>query len=400
MTLVETTIGDAVVSSDVSPAVPTEIAGLRQALIAQREYTLAMFADLPLAFWNPREFPLRATINPPLWELAHIAWFQEFFALRWHADDLSGGRRASRLNVADHLFDSRSVPHHARWQLNYPSRNACLEYMERVLEDVVNALEKSAESDRYGFQLVLLHEDMHAEALAMTLVTLGLTMPEVMPTRSKISPGLAPSHGVQIAGREVQIGARINSFGFDNEKPPCRVRLQSFDIDARVVNAAEFAAFFASSAYHATRYWSAEGNAWRLRGLRIDQHPAHIGESVELAAMHVNYFEAEAYCNWQNRRLPTEAEWECAATTSSEFAASTGHVWEWTSSPFAAYPGFKAERYREYSEPWFQNNGARHQVLKGGSFVTHPRLKYPQYRNFYTPDRGDMFCGFRTCAIK
>ena len=399
MTLVET-IGDAAVSTSASPEVPTEKTGLRQALIAQREYTLALYADLPSAYWHPHRFPLRATINPPLWELAHIAWFQEFFALRWRADDESGSRRPSCFSVADQLFDSARVPHEARWQLDYPSRAECFDYMQLVLENVVQALEKSGEADRYGFQLVLLHEDMHAEALAMTLVTLGQALPSVAPRRSKIGPCLAPSAGLHIAGGVTHMGVRADTFGFDNEKPPHQVRLEPFDIDARVVSAAEFAAFRASSAYLEPRFWSAEGNAWRESGLRIDSYPALIGQSTELAAMHMNYFEAEAYCKWQNRRLPTEAEWECAATSSSEFSGSTGHVWEWTASPFAAYPGFKAERYREYSAPWFQSMGVRYQVLKGGSFVTHSRLKYPQFRNFYTPDRDDMFCGFRTCAIQ
>ena len=165
VTFVETVSG---VST--STNVPTDAAALSRALIAQREYTLALYADLPSSYWEPRNFPMRETINPPLWELAHIGWFQEFFALRWRADDISGSRSPSCLDVADQLFDSRSVAHDDRWQLTYPSRATCLDYMQRVLDKVNEALTRSLSShqDRYGFQLALVHEDMHAEALAMT----------------------------------------------------------------------------------------------------------------------------------------------------------------------------------------------------------------------------------------
>ncbi len=377
---------------------PTDAAELACALIAQREYTLALYADLPAAYWEPRNFPVQATINPPLWELTHIGWFQEFFALRWRADDVSGARSPSCLAVADQLFDSRSVAHADRWHLTYPSRATCLDYMQRVLDKTNDALAKSAREDRYGFQLVLMHEDMHAEALAMTLTTLGLALPAVVPTRVAFAPHQLQPHDINLAVASVHLGSRegtgARTFSFDNEKPALSVQLEPFAIDARVVTAAEFATFVTSAAFSDPRLWSTEGNLWREARPMTDVDSRH-----DFAAMHVSYFEAEAYCRWKNRRLPTEAEWECAATSSAAFFASTGHGWEWTATPFAPYPGFQAERYREYSEPWFHSHGVRYQVLKGGSFVTHPRLKYPQYRNFYTPDRSDMFCGFRTCAI-
>ena len=375
-------------SGGLTAGVPDDIAGLRTALISQREYTLGLYAELPQRYWQSADFPYLSSVNPPLWELAHIAWFQEFFALRWRVDDIDGARTPSCLDVADRLFDSRSVAHADRWRLTYPSKATCEDYMRRALDKVIAALEKSDASERYGFQLVVLHEDMHAEALAMTLATLGLPLPEAVSRLADLPLRSGGSGELGFAASEVLLGDLQSgrTFAFDNECPPQRSSVAAFSIDARVVSAAEFGQFCASGAYSDRQHWTDEGNRWRERG------------EATAAAMHINYFEAEAYCNWRGRRLPTEVEWELAATKSPAFFASTGAVWEWTASTFLPYPGFRAARYREYSEPWFSTESARYQVLKGGSFLTHARLKYPQYRNFYTSDRRDMFCGFRTCA--
>ena len=369
--------------------VPVSADELAQALRAQRQYTLALYADLPEPLWSPAQVPYLKRINPPLWDLAHIAWFAEYFALRNPRQLAEGLWPDSRLPGADQLFNSSAIAHASRWHLEYPSRSRCLQYMQQVLDDLIAALQARPPPPLYEFQLALLHEDMHAEALAMTLRTLGLPMPAVVPLRRGLTGN---STDLRLDGGELLLGDRPDRpFQFDNEKPSCPVVVQGFAIASEPVAAADLARFCESGSYRNREYWSDQGWRW----LQTTRQEGERDNSENQPAMHCNYFEAEAYCRSLGRRLPTEAEWEFAATRSAEFAASTGMVWEWTASPFAPYPGFRPDVYRDYSEPWFHT----HQVLRGGSFVTHPRLKYPQYRNFYTPERNDMFCGFRTCAV-
>jgi iron(II)-dependent oxidoreductase len=324
--------------------------------------------------------PYFPCINPPLWELAHIAWFQEFFALRKEFS------RPSCFARADELFNSTAVAHRERWCNEYPSRARCDAYMLEVLEAVLKALRTADDVSR--FQLVVLHEDMHAEALTMTLLSLGLPLPSIVPARKPLAN---EGNDIAIDGGGIWLGKpHAHSFAFDNELPRTEFRFGSFTIAARPVSAREFAAFADSAAYEDDAFWSPAGAAWRNSAKKVT-HEA----KVNYAAMHVTYFEAEAYCRWAKRRLPTEAEWEAAVARSLDIRASLGDVWEWTATPFAPFAGFRRGIYQEYSEPWFHT----HQVLKGGSFATHERIKYPQYRNFFTPDRRDIFAGFRTCAL-
>lgn len=372
---------------------------LHDALLSARQYTNAWLDDLPDASWT---VPYLPTINPPLWEWGHVAWFQERWCLRWHGADAPLG--ASILGDADRWYDSSRVAHVSRWTLDLPDRAATRRYADAVRDATLDALARTQDSDAglYVFRLALYHEGMHAEALAYLCQTLGFRAPAGLP----VSPALPAAADVTIDGGEFELGApRGPGFVFDNEKWAQPVRLESFAISTRPVTETEFAAFVDDGGYQKAQFWSEAARAWLNSSGASHPHAWRQDEgrwqrrvfdrwlpiSSSAPVTHVNAFEAQAYCAWAGRRLPTEAEWECAAVAGTVRPAG---VWEWTATMFAPYPGFAADPYEDYSVPWFHT----HRVMRGASVFTPPRLWHPRFRNFYLPDRGDVFVGFRTCA--
>jgi iron(II)-dependent oxidoreductase len=429
------------------------IAELKAGLVASREHSTRVAAG----FEGERLLgPKLAIVNPPLWELGHVAWFQEYWCLRRRGEDLVAD---CLVRGGDALYDSAKVAHDTRWDLPLPGLEATLSYQAEVLERVQRRLEREPENRELAYfaQLATFHEDMHAEAFHYTRQTLGYEDPYPMAdgpsTHSgqarRMADGAGPPGDVELAGGAFMLGAEPGGdFVFDNEKWAHEVRIAPFHIARAPVTNAQYLEFVQAGGYARREWWSDEGWAWKSReGLQapkywIEQDGGWAQKRFDrigplrpaLPVVHVNWHEANAYCRFADRRLPTEVEWEYAASwdrctqrklaypwgaeapaaghanlegagpvETGSFAGGDaasgcrqmiGNAWEWTENTFAPYPGFVVDPYKEYSEPWF----GTHKVLRGGSFATTRRLIRNTWRNFYTPDRYDVFAGFRTCA--
>ena len=332
----------------------------------------------------------------------------------------------------------------------------------------------------YFVRLSVFHEDMHNEAFTYTRQTLAFPAPGLISpaedeavewaipfsTRSTIreAPSSQTLGDAEVPGGTFILGAeREEPFTFDNEKWAHPVEVKPFAVAKVPVTQREFAAFVDESGYARRRLWSDAGWRWReaaravcpvywqrtsTGGWERRCFDAWIPLEPNQPVVHVNWYEADAYCRWAGRRLPSELEWEMAAAAEpyhgavelssgkrqfpwgdqppdsrrahldwgwgqkgarcSPIAVNSlpegdsafgcrqmiGNVWEWTSSAFQPYPGFVPDRYKEYSQPWF----GTHKVLRGGCWATRARLLRNTWRNFYQPDRRDVWAGFRTCA--
>jgi iron(II)-dependent oxidoreductase len=397
--------------------------------------------------------PYREIVNPVLWELGHIAWFHEHWTLRTAAG------RAPLISRGDRLWDSSNVAHKTRWHLDLPDRAGTYGYMADVLAHQEELLGSPVdEATRYTYDLSIRHEDMHVEALSYMRQTSSNAPVQGVPSASSVQAG-ALAGDAAVPGGSWRLGSTPSEgFIFDNEKWAHATTLAPFRIARAAVTNAQFAAFVEAGGYAVREFWSDAGWAWRES--RNATRPVYWQEKRDgvwtwrryrqeeplrphAAVVFVNWFEADAWCRWAKRRLPTEAEWEAAAIgepaaggaelsrhrrlwpwgeampdatranldfafgdtidvgalpdSDSAFGCRQmiGNSWEWTSTPFEPFEGFSPDLYADYSRPWF---GTR-KVLRGGAWATSARIARPAYRNFFTPDRSDIFAGFRTCAL-
>lgn len=391
-------------------------------------------------------------VNPLLWEIGHTAYFHELWTLR-HLDGAD-----PLLENADQLYDSINIAHAERWELPLLSLADTRTYMQQVLDAEIARLKKDDVTalDVYLTRYAVFHEDMHTEAYTYSRRT--LSYPAVVFADSVLHDETyqaGPLDGdVEIEGGRFLLGAGNDSdFCFDNEKWQHPVNVESFAIARAATSYQQYAAFVDDGGYENQQYWDKEGWDWlQKNGLKIPdgwkkqadgnwqirQFDQWQAMRPHAAVIHINWFEASAWCRWAGRRLPTEAEWELAASGSPEninekrtypwgeekpgenhvnmnsramrtidvgalpdgdsgygCRQMLGNVWEWTADTFQPYPGFVADMYQDYSQPLFGQT----RVLRGGAWATRSRMIRNTWRNYYGAERNDVFAGFRSCAL-
>jgi iron(II)-dependent oxidoreductase len=392
-----------------------------------------------------------ALMSPLVWDLAHVANYEDIWLLRALGDDGVGAEH-------DHLYDAFRHARRDRPELELLQPAAARRYGDDVRARALDLLARTELHDGAGdrlrhdgfvYGMVAQHEQQHDETILATLSLMEAGYHPTIDDRPDVVTAPAEREVLVPAGRFV-MGTSADPWAYDNERPAHEVDLGAFHIDIAPVTNAQYVAFIDDGGYHDARWWHPAG--WTWRSASGVEHPLHwMAEGngwvrsrygwVELLppdepVQHVCWYEADAYARWSGARLPTEAEWEKAASWDpardrarrypwgdagptgaranlggTRFGPSRvgahpegasaygcvqmlGDVWEWTASDLTPYPGFEAFPYREYTEVFFGNE---HKVLRGGSWATAPIAARCTFRNWDLPVRRQIFAGFR-CA--
>jgi gamma-glutamyl hercynylcysteine S-oxide synthase len=450
--------GSAAVLTESEKAAPRQPGGVqpaatrdavRELLDRVRARTLLLLAPLDGADARMQHDPL---MSPIVWDLGHIASFERLWLQEQLDRPVSFGEMPGLYNPFEH-------PRRERGALPLPSLEAVLAELESVRARTLERLDRIELDDRvpllrdgYVYRMVVQHEAQHQETILQTLQLMqGAPYPAPRAWSVPGPPPQAPSVGamVRFSGGPAVVGTDDRAAAYDNERPPHTVVLAPFEIDVYAVTNGAYLEFVADGGYGDRRLWSDAGAAWlaesgvtapkhwqRTGGVWTERYMDVVRElDPRRPVCHVCYYEADAFARWAGKRLPTELEWEVAATgggsnerrrypwgdspadpstanvdqlafdtaPAGAYAASAsplgvqgmiGDVWEWTSSEFGPYPGFTSFPYAEYSEPFF---GSEHKVLRGGSWATASHVARATFRNWDFPIRRQIFSGFR-CA--
>jgi ergothioneine biosynthesis protein EgtB len=396
---------------------------LSLALMDSRNQTLAL-----LARWDEAQsgqgvrVPAEPDFELPQWLAGHIAWFAESWIVRnprrglGRACPSDAPRLPSVEPMADRWYQPVLAPHDARWDMPIPGLQEVRAYLLDTLERTLELLERATPDDDglFLFRAALFHEDLRGEQLLRQAQALGIAMPVRLP------PPAAPREPLLLPATRWMLGADEPGFAFDIERGPHQVPVPEFEIDAQPVAWEQYVEFVDDGGYDRDELWQPEGWQWlqqmaRAEGRRGPRHVEQLGSGSgavlqtlfgratrmagQQAALHVSWWEADAYARWAGRRLPTEVEWEVAAHQAGGRGFRWGEVWEWTAGTLRPWPGFTPDPWTRHAE--FDASGAfgLARVLRGASFATRSRLCWPRRRAWALPGRDDHFVGFRTCAV-
>ena len=369
---------DALDSSRSSAVVAQVLNGLEYA----RRHTLALVAHLDD---EQLERVHSAIMSPLVWDLGHIAAYEDL----WLAHRL-GERSLLRPELAA-LYDAFETPRAVRGDIETLGPADARDYMDVVRARSIETLAERGIGDGVICEMVIRHELQHGETMRQTLAIANLLNDADAAASDEPLQSSSDRPWVAVAAGPFELGAPAEAFSYDNERPRHRAETAAFEIARRPLSNGELLRFAELGGYARRELWSAQGWAWLQE--QPDTHHRSIAEGhPDATASHLSWFEAEAYANAHDARLPSEAEWEKAATLHAAELDGLGRAWEWTRSYFGGYPGFVAYPYREYSEVFF---GEDYRVLRGGSWATDARVAGAHFRNWDLPQRRQIFAGVR-----
>src|SRR5262245_60870152 len=416
-----------------------------------RARTMQIVAPLEIEDYVVQTAPY---MSPPRWHIGHTSWFFELLLKEF----LPGYRIFSEqylyyFNSYYERFGSR-IDKDRRGTRSRPTVKETIAYRQRIDDAMAELLGKTPADPSSKFlslvRLGLEHEMQHQELLVYDIKHLLCDLYEAV-SRGSLPPRADVSGMAEVKGGLFRLGYAGEGFAFDNEKPSHRVFVQDFAIDRTPVTNGEFLQFMRDGGYEDFRWWFAEGwdciqkEAWKAP-LYWEKHDGSwmirdfsglrsVEDKADEIVTHVSFYEASAFAKWKGKRLPTEAEWERAASISPESETGSsfpwgedspdvsranlfenelwgstpvgsfpegrsdvgcyqmiGDAWDWTTSDCVPYPGFKPE-FDEYNDKWFIGQ----KVLRGGSYATPQYHIRTTYRNFFHPNERWMISGFR-CA--